>query len=189
MSQSSRIFFLGVDLGQRRNNTAIVVLERLDEAPQLVAVLRGEGFSRRYIVRQAERVPLGTPYQIMVRRLKRMVERLGPLGVCVLVVDGTGIGVPVVELMRDESVGCRIIPIVITAGSAAPTQTSVPRPALLTKMQVMAQKGELEIAAGCKDAEALHRELAHLTLDGAPGSEADDLAFALALACWRAKIR
>ena len=189
MHNTDRIFFIGVDLGQRQSNTAFVIVERLDEAPQFTGVLRGEGFTRRYLVRQAERIPLGTPYQVIVNRLKAIVARLNPQGVCVLVVDSTGIGIPIVELMREESVGCRIIPIMITSAEAtAPSQTSVPRPALLTKMQVMAQRGELQIAAQCKDAEALRNELAHLTIDG-KSSTGDDMAFALALACWRAKIR
>jgi hypothetical protein len=141
-------------------------------------------------VRQAERVALGTPYPEVVARLRRMVERLGELGLCILVVDGTGIGIPIVELMREQGMGCRILPLVITSGQAA-SGASVPRGALLTKMQVMAQRDELEIAAGCRDAAALTRELAHLTLDRARGGsgERDDLALALALACWRAKVR
>ena len=56
-----RTFFVGVDLGQRGSYTAIVVLERFDEMPEFTDVLRGHGLRRRYVVRQAERVPLGTP--------------------------------------------------------------------------------------------------------------------------------
>jgi hypothetical protein len=182
-----RTYFIGVDLGQRASHTAIVLLERYDERQDLQQVLQAQPYQRHYVVRQADRIPLGTPYQDVVARLKAMVTRLNPFGLCVLVVDGTGIGIPIIDLMRTESIGCRILPIVITSGQAA-TESSVPRPALLTKMQVMAQRGELKVAAGCRDGEALHRELAHLTLDRGIG-EHDDLAVALALACWRAKIR
>ena len=56
-----RTFFVGVDLGQRGSHTAFVVLERFDEQPEFTAMLRGQGIQRRYLVRQAERVSLGTP--------------------------------------------------------------------------------------------------------------------------------
>ena len=183
-----RTFFIGVDLGQRESHTAIVILERFDQKPSFERILAGDDFVRRYVVRQAERVPLGTPYPEVVTRLERIATRLSELGLCILVVDGTGIGVPIVELMRQQGVGCRILPIVITSGQAS-TPSSVPRAALITKMQVMAQLGELEIASACRDAPSLSQELAHLTLDRPTSNQRDDLALALALACWRAKIR
>jgi hypothetical protein len=81
----------------------------------------------------------------------------------------------------------------ITGGSG-PSATSVPRAMLITKMQVMMEQKELEIASGCREGEAVTRELTHLTLDRAGRSrgvdkEPDDLALALAPACWRAKVR
>lgn len=185
-----RTFFVGVDLGQRESHTAIVVLERFDQKPAFERILAGDGFLRRYIVRQAERVPLGTPYPDVITRLDRIATLLSELGLCIIVVDGTGIGVPVVELMKQRTLGggCRILPIIITAGQS-PTPSSVPREALIGKLQVMAQLGELEIAHSCRDADGLQQELAHLTLDRATTTHSDDLALALALACWRAKVR
>ena len=181
-------YFIGVDLGQRGSHTAFVVLERFDEQPDFTDVLRGQGMRRRYIVRQAERVALGTPYNEVIQRLNQIVGRLSPRGLCVVVVDESGGGVPVVESMRRELVGCRIVPIMITSGQTA-SGTSVPRAMLITKMQVMAERDELEIASGCRDGEALVRELAHLTLDRNRDGERDDLAMALSLASWRAKVR
>ena len=182
-----RTFFVGVDLGQRGSHTAFVVLERFDEQPEFTAMLRGQGFRRRYIVRQAERVPLGTPYSEVITRLKNMTEKLSQQGTCIVVVDESGGGIPVVESMKRE-LDCRIVPIMITSGQAA-SAGSVPRNVLITKLQVMAERGELEIASGCRDIEALKRELAHLTLDSKSGSdEFDDLPMGLSLACWRAKI-
>ena len=83
-----RTFYIGVDLGQRRSYSAIVVLECFEEVPEYTDMLRGAGLRQRYIVRQAERVPLGTPYIEITKRLKRMVERLSRMGTCILVVDG-----------------------------------------------------------------------------------------------------
>ena len=145
---------------------------------------------RRYIVRQAERVALGTPYPEVVGRVKSIVAQMSVLGQCVVVLDGTGVGVAVLDLMREIGVGCRVLPVVITSGQAS-SSTHVPRVELVTKMQVMAQRGELEIAAGCGYLDQLKRELVHLRLEGrrSGGGEHDDMALALALACWRAKVR
>ena len=156
-------------------------------------MMRGERARRRYVVRQAERVALGTPYPVVAERVKRIAGQMSLKGLCIIVVDGTGVGVPVIELMREIGMGCRIWPIVITGGQNS-SATSVPRTELVTKMQVMAQKGDLEIAAGCRHVEELKRELVHLRLSGGAGgrrsgSESDDLALALALACCRAKVR
>src|SRR5450432_420897 len=94
-----RMVFIGVDLGQRESHTAIVILERMDVMPDYTDMLRGLGPRRKYMVRQAERVALGTPYPAVVMQLKRLVERVvAKRGSCVLVVDESGVGVPVVEM-------------------------------------------------------------------------------------------
>jgi len=95
--------------------------------------------------------------------------------------------VPVVESMRKE-VRCVIQPIMITTGQHA-TASSVPRAELVTRLQMMIQAGELEIAWGCRHGEELQRELVHLQLSGKDREEPDDLAIALALACWKARAR
>ena len=182
--------FIGVDLGERRNPSAIVVLERFEEWPaNHTDILRGAGPKRRYVVRQAERIPLGTPYTEVIRRVKHVVERIASTGRhCVLIVDEGGPGIPVVERMREAGMGCSLIPYTITADQAA-TGSTVSRTILLTKLQMMVESGELEIAAGCRDSEHLERELIYLQLDGKCSGESDDLAMALALACWKARVR
>ncbi len=186
---TDRTFFVGVDLGQRGSHTAIVVVERFDEQPEFNDMLRGQGPRRRYIVRQAERIPLGTPYSDVIARLKQMSQRIAQHGPCIVVVDESGGGIPVVEAMKKE-LDCRIIPIMITSGSVA-TGPTVPRDVLITKLQVMVEREELEIAFNCRDIEPLYRELAHLTLGrkGSNSDEHDDLALALSLGVWRAKVR
>ena len=182
--------FIGVDLGERRNPSAIVVLERFEQWPADYAdILRGAGPKRRYVVRQAERRPLGTPYKEVITHVKHMVERITATGRdCVLVVDESGPGVPVVERMRETGMGCPLMPYTITTGNAA-TGSTVSRTILLTKLQMMVESEELEIAAGCRDGEHLERELRYLQLDGKCSGESDDLAMALALACWKARVR
>ena len=198
------VVFIGVDLGKRGTPSTMVLVERFEEWPsELGDVLRGVAVRNRYVVRQAERMRLGTPYREVMLRIKQAVERVTGTGRrCVLVVDEGGPGVPVVERMREVGMGCPIFPYTITPGQQA-TSSTVPRTVLLTKMQIMFECGELEIAAGCRDAEQLERELVYLQLDGrgygggsgsgsgsSSGSrEKDELALALALACWKARVR
>jgi hypothetical protein len=188
-----RTVFLGLDLGKRESHTAIVALERFETMPDYTDILRGIGPRTRYVVRQAERIDLGTSYSEVVKYVKQMVSKLLSRNVtCILIVDESGVGVPVVEMMREVSMGCRIIPYVITSGQHS-SSSSVPRAELITKMQLMAERGELEIASGCKNGAELKYELVHLQLAGGGtrtgSSEHDDLALALALACWKAKVR
>jgi hypothetical protein len=183
-----RAVFIGDDLGQRQNPSAIVILERFETAPDFTGMLRNEGNRRRLVVREAERIALGTPYAAVIDHVKEIVRRLLSKNVtCVLVVDESGVGVPIVEAMRAASMGCRIEGISITSGQRS-TEASVPRVELVTKMQLMAQRGEVEIARGCRHGPELKRELVHLELTGkGGGGELDDLAMAMALACWKAK--
>ena len=183
-----RMVYVGVDLGKLEAHSAVVVVERIEELPvDFADVLRGAGPRRRYIVRYAERMALDTDYTDVVKRVKQLVGQLATRGTCVVVVDETGVGVPVVEDMRRAGMGCPLYPIKISAGQQA-TGKSVPREELLTKMKMMGERGELELAGECFHGEQLRRELVHLQLAGRKrGGEKDDLAFALALACWKAR--
>ena len=183
--------FVGVDLGKRENPSAIVVLERFEVMPEYTDVLRGAGLSRRYVVRQAERLALGTPYTEVVKRVKQVVTAVMarmPSSSCNLVVDESGPGVPVVEMMRAAGMGCAICGYTITNGAAA-TGSSVPRAEIVTRVQLMLEQEELEIAEGCRDAAAIEREMTYLQLSGKASGENDDIAMGLALVCWKARVR
>ena len=185
-----RRIYIGVDLGKQECHSAIVVVERLEELPTDFAdVLRGVGVKTTYIVRHAERLPLGMPYTEVVMRVKAVVQQLVVLGTCVVVVDAGGPGVPVVEMLRQVGLGCSLCPLVITSGQKA-TGGGVPRAELVTRLQMMAERGELKIAGGCYHEELLKRELLHLQLQGGSGkSVRDDLAMGLGLACYKARGR
>ena len=82
-------------------------------------------------------------------------------------------------MMQAAGMGCWLAPVAITTGEKA-TETSVPRVAL-TRMQLMAQTG-------------VRRWLGSWSIcrrrgGRRGGRESDDLALALGLACWKAKVR
>ena len=106
-----------MDLGQKEDCPAIVALERM---VRVLAEWDPGTFAWKtetlYQVRQLERMPLGTSYVDVVERVRAIVTS-GPLaGRCKLVVDATGVGGPVVDMLKKAGRGCGMIPAVIAGG-------------------------------------------------------------------------
>ncbi len=112
-AKHGRDFIFGVDLGQARDYTAIVVLERFEELTGEAA--KGQWLKQvRYEISHLERPSLGTPYPAIIGRLKELIAGLPDYERLKIVVDRTGVGRPVVDLMRKEKLS--VIPVTITAG-------------------------------------------------------------------------
>jgi hypothetical protein len=61
-------------------------------------------------------VALGTPYPKVVEKLRDLARSHSIAGNCALVVDGTGVGTPVVDMLRSAGLGCEITSVTITGG-------------------------------------------------------------------------
>jgi hypothetical protein len=183
------MFYLGVDLGQQRDHTALVAVERMERVGQLH-------------VRHAERVALGVPYPKVVERIGALLRHQELRGQCALVVDATGVGAPVVDMLRGAGLGCEIAAVTITGGEREGQSNgrwNVPKRDLVGGVQVLLERGELRIAPELREAETLKRELLAVRATASRGGrvrlgadgegEHDDLVIALALACWRARQR
>ncbi len=109
-------YFVGVDLGQCRDFTAIAVVERAELAGEWSAVTFACVKRVALRLRFLERVELGTPYPDVVERVAKVTRSRELAGRCQLVVDGTGVGRPVVDLLRTGRLGCTVMPVTITAG-------------------------------------------------------------------------
>jgi len=185
------VYFLGIDLGQRQDPTALALVRRLEYRDPY----GGGSFSGLGVI-GLERVPLGTPYPVVVARLHRL-ELLRQVKVAV---DATGVGLPVVEEMRRAGLEAEVAAVTITGGDKETHRGldfHVPKQDLMTGLQMLLEKGELKIARGLGEAGALVRELVNMRArPGARGrlrvgaeafGEHDDLVMALALAVWRAR--
>jgi hypothetical protein len=173
-----------LDLGQSHDPTAIAIVEKT-------------GAMR---VRHLERMALGTPYPRVVERIREITRHGELAGNCALAVDATGVGAPVVDMLRAARLGCEVTAVTITGGERqrqnGSLQVSVPKRDLMAVVQVLLEREELKIARGLRERGALMRELGDVrstaerngrTRMGADGyGEHDDLVIALALACWRA---
>ncbi len=118
-------------------------------------------------------------------------------GQTTLAVDQTGVGRPVVDLLRAQ--GLCPLAITITGGQAAHgtgQDWHVPKADLVTTLQVLLQSQRLKFAATVPEAQTLISELvnyqvkktehAHETFNAREGQH-DDLVLALAIATWAAE--
>ena len=171
---------MGVDLGQTADYTAITILEEREESS--------------YDVRYLERLR-NTPYPQIVRRLDHLVKRLPEKPS--MAVDATGVGRPVIDMIRDAHLPASIYPITLTGGDAVTQdgmERHVPKRDVASTIAVLLQTGRLRIARGLKESETLLQELLNfrvkISLSGHDSYEAwrekehDDLVLAVGLAAW-----
>ena len=97
--------YMGLDLGQARDYTALAIIEKVipeGDRPFYEKTEETEQKDPHFHVRYLERFPLGTPYPDVVRRVcegKKELEKSSGSSVP-LIVDATGVGVPVVDLFK-----------------------------------------------------------------------------------------
>src|SRR6185503_4497410 len=187
------MFFVGLDLGQKRDHTAVVVVERIENRRAFM----GTEFER-LVVRYAERMALGMPYPQVVERIREIV-RVDDLyyGRSTITVDASGVGAPVVDMLNAARLACPVHAVTITGGERAAGEC-VPKRDLMAELLVLLENRKLSIGK-LQEGARLVRELGDVRMRvtaggrarwGAEGAgEHDDLVVALALACWSAKGR
>src|SRR4051794_18907401 len=109
------MFIIGLDLGQKHDHSAIVVMEK----PYRHAL---STMPKQLLVRSAMRIPLGMAYPDIVEVVRWVVGmanaegRAQGDGRCRLVVDATGVGRPVVDLLKNGRLDCQMVAVTITGG-------------------------------------------------------------------------
>ena len=197
---SPPVHYIGLDLGQAHDHTAIAVLERTEIPLGRSPVTFEQIVETRYTFRHLERLPLGMDYPSIVQHVRTLVQRPElALSATTLVVDATGVGRPVVDLLRRASLPCRVVPVTITAGDKETCESimwNVPKRDLIAGLMLLFQRGEISICGHLPESETLAAELAnmrikvslagHDTYGAWREGQHDDLVLAAALACWRA---
>lgn len=182
-------YVVGLDLGQAQDPTALAVLERVPGATAKAPV--------GHRVRHLQRWPLWTPYPQLVADVRDLLARPPlPRATAALVVDATGVGAAVVDLLRAARLGVPVVPVTITSGAEAHEAFEawrVPKRDLVGVVQVLLQQRRLRIAQALVEAEALVTEMQAFRVEisaagrdtyGAAAEAHDDLVLAVALACW-----
>ena len=120
-----------------------------------------------------------------------------------MVADATGVGGPVIDMLRGAELGCELMAVTITGGERASRASrsdggwKVPKRDLVVGLEVMLETGSLRIAAGLREGETFIKELTGMRVKVSAGRREqfgawregthDDLVLAAALACWRAR--
>ena len=192
------MWVMGLDLGQTTDYTAVAVVQRIEEDRPWYDENKPAS-PPIYHVRHLERVKLGTPYPAIVARVVEIMST-PDLSDAALVVDQTGVGRPVVDLLRQA--GLKPVPVTITGGDKPSRDADgwkVPKRDLVVTLQVLLQAERLKIAEGLPDAATLVKELLafKVKIDAKTAHDSyetpwrdgahDDLVLAVALATWYAE--
>jgi hypothetical protein len=188
-AKPSSELYLGLDLGFSEDRTALAIVEEItrptgkfnyaEQVDEVETVL---------VLRHIQGYPLKTPYREVAGMVERALVGLERSGRREMAVDATGVGLPVIEMLREARLGVELTPIALTGGESV-GQTShartVPRHVLLHNMRRMFEVGALRIPAKVPGTDLLLAELA--ALGNERSGQHDDLAFALAFALWAAR--
>jgi hypothetical protein len=176
-------FYIGCDLGQSNDPTAIAVVQRI-----------GDEFRCGHL----ERLPLGMSYVSVVHHVGALMQHPTVAGNVELAVDATGCGRPVCDLFSHA--GIAFTAVVITAGHTETAGTAdnyrgVPKVTLVSHIQALLHAGKLKIRADLPEAETLISEIENFKVSysqsgfmsfSAREGAHDDLVLALAIAIWAA---
>lgn len=148
---------IGVDIGQKRDPTAICVAE-LDERK---VEARTE---IHFLIRRLERLPLGTRYPRVADRVRDVVAgcRLRSPSSLALYVDATGVGKPVVDLLAEQIEGTRPTPVYFTHGDRRMAdgieEVKLGKAFMVSRLQALLQTGRLHLPP-TSEAQVLAQEL------------------------------
>ncbi len=196
-------YFLGVDLGQAQDYTALALVEQVvgyrgfNQSGRLEETSLGEN-EQEYNLVGLRRLALNTSYPAQVKEVKSVFEKLPvPQGEAYLAIDKTGVGRAVFDLFTQA--GLKPIGITITGGDRVNPDGvggyRVPKRDLVSNFQALMQSGRFKAAPGIQEATTLAEELRSFRyklndnandLYGAREGAHDDLVLAVAVALWSA---
>ncbi len=162
---------VGVKVGQRMEPTALAVAEQGQRVEDGWVV-------ETYTVRFLERLPAGTSYPAVSKRLGEVVGRLASLAdaggagaalTLAIYADVTGLGAPVVRVLQEANVN--VIPVFFTHGDRRVVHpddgtVTLGKALLVSQVQALLQTGRLHLPR-TPEAETLAKELIDYQIDSA----------------------
>jgi hypothetical protein len=196
-------YIVGCDLGQANDYTALSILEKHRdttteiqqkgfEPPTSVTTVRN-----LFHLRHLQRLKLGTSYPDVCHVVGTMLKALpGAKLAPALVIDKTGVGAPVFDLM--QKAGLKPIGVTITGGfdenRVLSNDWRIPKRNLVSTLAVLLQSGRLKVAPDLAEGETFVSELSNFKVKiSAAGHDSynawresihDDLVLSVALAAW-----
>jgi hypothetical protein len=200
-------FYVGLDLGQSADYTALAVVQKTPAYDEEKGKWDWE-LHLRYL----ERFALKTPYTEIADYVKGLItgapfteQVRWPYGnikypETQLVVDRTGVGVAVTDLLKERGIkfwGITITGLGQKVNKVGVREYTVPKQDLVAALEVPFHQGKFKVAEGLEGWPKLREELlnfrrkqnkvtAHISYEHWRESDHDDLVLAAALACWKA---
>jgi hypothetical protein len=139
-------YYIGLDLGQVADYTALAILERTD---------------RGNVVSYLDRIR-GVPYPRIASCVVDLMARPPLADVSQLVVDATGVGRPVIDFF--QQVGLSPVAVTITGGEnvSGRVHMRVPKRDLINALLLALQMGALRVSSQLPLADVLMRELSDI---------------------------
>lgn len=203
-----RVVCLGVDVGQVHDPSAICAVELTEVLVKAADPLFGEWPIREthFRVLGAERLPLGTSYPAVAKRLCVLAKRLhdrDASGDYHALVDATGVGRPVVDLIRQSIIPqCHVTAVTITGGDRGDPdvlwklEASIGKSYMVSRLQALLQSQRVQAPGEPPDEDlaAMAEELKVYEIRTKPDTgndqfgafkvgDHDDLVTALGMAC------
>lgn len=204
-----RQFYIGLDLGKKRDYSAIAVVEQcVWTAGDINPVSFAPKLERHTVLRHISRVKKETKYLQIVERVREMLvsDALRNEDV-VFAMDATGVGDAVMELVEGmiRSVNAQRqgwlnwAGVVFTSGTKTTWrqyEANVPKNSMMDELVLLVEKQELVLDSSMRGVKELMVELQHMQqVRNENGTrwvsvgEHDDLVMALALAVWGTSYR
>lgn len=195
-----RSFHFGLDLGQKVDHTALVVVEQaIDFGGQRDRRTFEPICKRRMTVRLATRVPLQTGYSFVAEGVKQAMEtpEVADSDGVTLSYDATGVGAMAADYFRTMKMPGRVFPVVFTSGEFSKYEKGhylEPKNLLMVGMMRAFEVDGLQVAGDLEEWMEVEKELTSIKRLAGGRFEAgygtrwvsegahDDLAMALALA-------
>lgn len=142
-------YLIGIDLGTINDWTSCAVIQRYGEKDPNPFYSRRKWEFKEYRLLHLERY-LGEPYTKIVDRIHDLMKRPA-ISDSKIIVDGTGVGRPVVDLLVEKGLK-NVVPIIITGGDSVSKEfvngrkeIRVPKRDLVGTLQVLLQNQQLKI--------------------------------------------
>ncbi len=193
LREKTRIY-LGLDLGKRQDHTAIVALELRWRYGDKDNVTQGIAQHPALLLSYSTRLPLDTETTRIPQLVRDTLQRYSPAcgeppRIDKLLVDATGIGHTIVELIRKNQPKAHVQPVTLTNGHVErqlkDSYLSLPRPDLINRLKMVFEIGNIQLLDSAPGFVDIERELVQFKPSG-DQQEHDDLVMALAMAVWQA---
>jgi hypothetical protein len=198
-------YCIGLDLGQSNDFTALAIVETVAGAGSVTHKKQVPHLHLRHL----ERYPLRTPYPEIADSVAALVRNEDLLRCTTdemlrsiphypeLVIDQTGVGAPVADLLATRGLTFRSVTITGGEKIHGSRRARVPKRDLVSALEVSLQTGNLLVAEGLKLWPVLREEMlnfnrkidlktTHDSYEHWRESDHDDLVLAVCLACWGA---